>query len=145
METALRIINCEPQFFGVLKNKLLKKGFTLEQITSVLEQLKELELLDDSRLARIYAGDLMRIKLYGSMIVRAKLYEKGVERNVAEEAVMRALEDNGGEVELCRKCLEKKIDSQLDTKTKIRRLASKGFSMSAIRNVLKNADEYFSE
>ncbi len=145
METALRIINCEPQFSGVLKNKLLKKGFTLEQITSVLEQLKELELLDDSRLARIYAGDLMRIKLYGSMIVRAKLYEKGVERNVAEEAVMRALEDNGGEIELCRKCLEKKIDSQLDTKTKIRRLASKGFSMSAIRNVLKNADEYFSE
>lgn len=145
METALRIINCEPQFSGVLKNKLLKKGFTLEQITSVLEQLKKLELLDDSRLARIYAGDLMRIKLYGSMIVRAKLYEKGVERNVAEEAVMRALEDNGGEVELCRKCLEKKIDSQLDTKTKIRRLASKGFSMSAIRNVLKNADEYFSE
>lgn len=145
METALRIINCEPQFSSVLKNKLLKKGFTLEQITSVLEQLKELELLDDSRLARIYAGDLMRIKLYGSMIVRAKLYEKGVERNVAEEAVMRALEDNGGEVELCRKCLEKKIDSQLDTKTKIRRLASKGFSMSAIRNVLKNADEYFSE
>lgn len=145
METALRIINCEPQFSGVLKNKLLKKGFTLEQITSVLEQLKELELLDDSRLARIYAGDLMRIKLYGSMIVRAKLYEKGVERNIAEEAVMRALEDNGGEVELCRKCLEKKIDSQLDTKTKIRRLASKGFSMSAIRNVLKNADEYFSE
>lgn len=145
METALRIINCEPQFSSVLKNKLLKKGFTLEQITSVLEQLKELELLDDSRLARIYAGDLMRIKLYGSMIVRAKLYEKGVERNVAEEAVMRALEDNGGEVELCRKCLEKKIDSQLDMKTKIRRLASKGFSMSAIRNVLKNADEYFSE
>lgn len=145
METALRIINCEPQFSSVLKNKLLKKGFTLEQITSVLEQLKELELLDDSRLARIYAGDLMRIKLYGSMIVRAKLYEKGVERNIAEEAVMRALEDNGGEVELCRKCLEKKIDSQLDTKTKIRRLASKGFSMSAIRNVLKNADEYFSE
>lgn len=145
METALRIINCEPQFSSVLKNKLLKKGFTLEQITSVLEQLKELELLDDSRLARIYAGDLMRIKLYGSMIVRAKLYEKGVERNVAEEAVMRALEDNGGEVELCRKCLEKKIDSQLDTKTKIRRLASKGFSMGTIRNVLKNADEYFSE
>lgn len=145
METALRIINCEPQFSGVLKNKLLKKGFTSEQITSVLEQLKELELLDDSRLARIYAGDLMRIKLYGSMIARAKLYEKGVERNIAEEAVMRALEDNGGEVELCRKCLEKKIDSQLDMKTKIRRLASKGFSMSAIRNVLKNADEYFSE
>ena len=145
METALRIINCEPQFSSVLKNKLLKKGFTLEQITSVLEQLKELELLDDSRLARIYAGDLMRIKLYGSMIVRAKLYEKGVERNVAEEAVMRALEDNGGEIELCRKCLEKKIDSQLDTKNKIRRLASKGFSMGAIRNVLKNADEYFSE
>lgn len=145
LETALRIINCEPQFSGVLKNKLLKKGFGKEQVASVLQQLEELELLDDGRLALIYAGDLMRIKLYGPMIVRTKLYEKGVERRIAESAVLRALEDNGGESELCRKCLERKIDSQSDTKTKIRRLSAKGFSMGAIRSVLNGADEFIFE
>lgn len=145
MDAALRIINCEPQFSGILRNKLLKKGFSLEQITLVLRQLEELEMLNDSKLARMFAGDLMRIKLYGPMIVRAKLYEKCVERDIAEEAVRCALEENGGEIELCRKCLDRKVASQLDVKTKIRRLASKGFSMSAIRGVLKEADEFFLE
>ena len=145
MDAALRIINCEPQFSGILKNKLLKKGFSIEQTDSVLRQLEKLEMLNDSKLAEMYAGDLMRIKLYGPMIVRAKLYEKGVERNSAEKAVKCALEDNGGETELCKKCLNRKIDSRLDTKTKIQRLASKGFSMSAIRSVMKDADDFFSE
>ena len=103
MDVALRIISYEPQFSGVLKNKLLKKGFNSEQITQALRQLEELEMLDDERLAKIYAGDLMRVKLYGPAIVRGKLYEKGVERNIAENAIKLALEDNGGEVEVCRK------------------------------------------
>jgi SOS response regulatory protein OraA/RecX len=100
-------------------------------------------MLDDERLAKIYAGDLMRVKFYGPMVVRAKLYEKGVDKSLAENAVRQALEDNDGEIELCRKCLNKKIDSQADLKTKLRRLATKGFSGSAIRAVLKNTDEYF--
>lgn len=145
LEAALRIINCEPQFSGILKNKLLKKGFSKEQVVFVLQKLEELELLDDDKLAGIYAENLMRIKLYGPMIVRTKLYEKGVERSIAEGAVSSALKENGGESELCRKCLERKIDSRLDTKAKIRRLVTKGFSMSAIRSVLKEADEYLYE
>ncbi len=143
LDCALRIISYEPQFIGVLKNKLLKKGFDIEQINVALQQLKELEMLDDERLAKIYAGDLMRVKLYGPMVVRAKLYEKGVERNIAENAIKAALEDNGGEIELCRKCLNKKIDLQSENKTKIQRLATKGFSGNAIRQVLKNTEEYF--
>ena len=67
-------------------------------------------MLDDERLAKIYAGDLMRVKFYGPKIVRGKLYEKGIARDIAENALRTALEDNGGEVELCRKCLEKKIE-----------------------------------
>ena len=114
MDTALRIISYEPQFSGVLKNKLLKKGFNIEEINQALQQLKELEMLDDEKLAKIYAGDLMRVKFYGPMIVRGKLYEKGIARDIAENALRKALEDNGGEVELCRKCLEKKIDSKLE-------------------------------
>lgn len=143
MDTALRIISYEPQFSGVLKNKLLKKGFNIEEINQALQQLKELEMLNDERLAKIYAGDLMRVKFYGPMIVRGKLYEKGIARDIAENALRTALEDNGGEVELCRKCLEKKIDSKLEDKTKIQRLATKGFSGNAIRQVLKNTAEYF--
>jgi regulatory protein len=143
MDVAFRIISYEPQFSGVLRNKLLKKGFNLEQVTQALQQLEELEMLDDERLAKIYAGDLMRVKFYGPMVVRAKLYEKGVNKSLAENAVRQALEDNDGEIELCRKCLNKKIDSQADLKTKLRRLATKGFSGSAIRAVLKNTDEYF--
>lgn len=143
MDTALRIISYEPQFSGVLKNKLLKKGFNIEEINQALQQLKELEMLDDERLAKIYAGDLMRVKFYGPMIVCGKLYEKGIARDIAENALRKALEDNGGEVELCRKCLEKKIDSKLGDKTKIQRLATKGFSGNAIRQVLKNTAEYF--
>ena len=143
MDVALRIISYEPQFSGVLKNKLLKKGFNLEQVTQALQQLEELEMLDDERLAGIYAGDLMRVKLYGPMIVRGKLYEKGVERNIAENAVRRALEDNGGEIEICRACLNKKIDAKLDVNKKIQRLAAKGFSGNTIRQVLNGASEYF--
>lgn len=143
MDVALRIISYEPQFSGVLKNKLLKKGFNLEQVTQALRQLEELEMLDDERLAKIYAGDLMRVKLYGPAIVRGKLYEKGVERNIAENAIKLALEDNGGEVEVCRKCLNKKVDTKLDENKKAQRLAAKGFSANAIRQVLKGTSDFF--
>lgn len=143
LDTALRIINYEPQFSGVLKSKLLKKGFDIEQINQTLKQLEELGMLDDEKLAKIYAGDLVRVKLYGPMIVRGKLYEKGIERNVAENALRLALEDNGGEIEVCRACLDKKIDVNLDINKKIQRLAAKGFSGRAIRQVLKSASDFF--
>lgn len=136
LEAAMRILSYSPQFSGVLKRKLLQKKFSISEIEKVIEKLEELELLNDRRLAILYACELVRNKLYGINKIRAKLTEKGVCQENIKEAIQTAFEENGSEMEICRKYQEKKSLKGLSPEKRKQKLMAHGFTGETVQKCL---------
>ena len=96
-DAAIRIIGRAPQMETVLIRKLIKKQFEKQEILAVVEYLKEERYLDDEHYARIYADELVRVKMAGFRKITQKLMEKGIDNKLAGEIAKEAIEDNGGE------------------------------------------------
>lgn len=140
LEAALKITDYSPQFRFILKQKLRKKGFVDIEIDAVLDKLEEACILDDRRLAFLYASELVRNKLYGTRMVAAKLTEKGICKEIISDAVDNAYKENITEYETCIKYMTKNnlFEAGLSKETIYRKLSSRGFSNSVISNAMSN-------
>lgn len=140
LDAALKITAYAPQFSQVLKNKLKKKGYMDDEIEPVIQTLTNAEIINDEQLALLYAAELVRNKLYGSMMVRAKLYEKGIAKEFIETAVDAAYRENADEYATCLAYLKKtRIDpSEYPYDKLCRKLSTHGFSGGTIRRVVKS-------
>jgi regulatory protein len=138
-QAAVRILSQCEHTARLLRNKLLKKGFDIEDVDAVLADLSNKNLLSDARFAEQYV--ISRInKGFGPQRIAQEMREKGV----AEQLLEATLEDYGEQwPAIMAKALQKKFGSApvLNFNERAKRarfLEYRGFSSALIRQQLFN-------
>ncbi len=111
-------------------------------IDQVIGRLRELDLIDDRAYGEALIRDLTRSKPAGPMLLKQKLYAKGLDRSLIDELVAAATSDPDEQADGATAFAQKKIRSMrhLDADTIKRRLygqlARRGFAPDAIRTAM---------
>lgn len=117
-----------------LRDRMKRRGYTLDQIEPTLTQLAESGLQSDARYAEVQTR--MRAARSGNRKLRQQLKQNGV----AEDLVDAAMEEAGDETERAVQALRKFHDQALDAKLQqkiYRFLASRGFGFDAIKKAVE--------
>lgn len=124
-----------------LFEKLREAGFGEESVLNVLGFLKEYSLVDDRR----FALNFTQIKAENNVSkreIKSKLYQKGISREIIDEVLENTQTDEYAQITAL---IEKKYRSRLCDKESTAKvfaaLIRKGFSFSAVRDVLKQYNE----
>lgn len=75
---ALDYLSYQPRTVSEMKKKLTDLAGTPDQITTVLERLKQERLVDDQQYAKSYVRTMVRTSLKGPKVMSQKLAQKGV-------------------------------------------------------------------
>lgn len=114
-----------------------------ELVAAVLTRLKEQKYLDDKSFAETFTRLRHENEKLGSRTVRQKLTQKGVPRDIAEEAI-EARYAGANEEKLARQHLERKRirkpENEKDAARVMRRLVAAGFSTGVIYRILRQWD-----
>lgn len=130
-EQALRFL--EPRFLSTveLTRKLRQKGYEASIIEQVCCKLRELDYLNDERLAEQVLAFYMREAKYGRLYIRQKMKLRGL---VAGEAL-----NSYDEQEVARQQLRKKFSLPLRDEKSYRKalsfLKNRGFAVSTIQGL----------
>jgi regulatory protein len=148
-EAVMRLLGYRPRSVSEVRRKLKEKEFPETVIERVLTRFQELELLDDSAFARYWIEQRETFRPRGAMALRQELMQKGVSREVVDEALV-DLDENSAAY----RAAEKKSArwSQLPRFEFNRKVGAflqrRGFSYSIIRDVsdalweLHGSEEY---
>ena len=137
---ALRFLTLRAHSEKELFLKLTKKH-SPESSQYAIEKCRELGFVDDEDFAMRYAQELSEKKNYGAARIKTELYAKGIDREIAENAVSHLDFDISQAII---NIIEKKYSSCLDDEKGRRRMVAGlmryGYSYSDIRNALKDLD-----
>ncbi len=138
---AMRLLEQMDRTEKNLRQKLSQSGFPPEAVEEALDYVKSYGYVDDRRYARNYLAYRLSAKSRRQLF--GELYQKGVDREIIEEAWEEVLQDvQPDERELIRRQVLKKYQAndQLDA-GQMRRLygflSRKGFRYEDIRSVLE--------
>lgn len=84
-ETALRIIERSYKSEKEMKEKLLEKGYELEEINRTMAFLIDYNFINNKAYAEMYVKD--RLRNQGSKKIKYALLRKGIEENIIEEVI----------------------------------------------------------
>lgn len=137
-----RLLGIRPRSVFEMERKLRGKRFNEEIIKEVIDELKELELLDDEKFARQWLEERLKYRPCGRFLVKKKLLEKGI----AEEIINGVLEEflpPEKEIELAKVEAEKRGYQRGKTRNEDRQelilfLKSRGFGWEIISEVLNS-------
>jgi len=85
-QSALKLLARREHSQRELINKLKKKAFTLDQIKSLLESLKEEGLQSDQRFAEAFTKERIRMG-YGPRVISMALQERGVTEALIDDSI----------------------------------------------------------
>lgn len=137
---ALYLLNYGDNTEKMLKEKLLKKDFKEEHILEAIEYCKSFSYIDDRLYAERFIKDKVNLNKYGSNMIRYKLIEKGVSKELIEEVLNL---DKDLEYENAKKLATKKLSSYKNLEDQVikRRLSGflqrKGYDFSIINKLLR--------
>jgi regulatory protein len=86
-QVAVNFISYRPRSSKEIVDKLARKGFTHDLALEVVDQLKELSLLNDLQFARMFVRDKLLGKPMGRAMLRRKLLEKGIAFQMSERVL----------------------------------------------------------
>ena len=124
-----------------LRQKLEHKHYDDQTITSVIEKVKEYGYLNDEQFMDSYIQSILRLNDYGYLMVKKKLLERGITRQMIEENLDR-LYNSQLELEIAQRMLAKQNGDQSQQQIKsekqklARRLQARGFRMAVISKLL---------
>ena len=132
---------------GMLRQKLrtVKEPAPPDVIERVLDRLTELGFIDDRAFGEALIRETTRSKPAGPMLLRQKLMQKGVDRELIDGLVADATDDREEQAEGATEIALKKVRSmqRLDAAARKRRLygqlARRGFTPDAIRAAMAAA------
>ncbi len=132
---------------GDMRRKLRQRDHDAPVIDEALERLEALDLIDDEAFGRALIAETLRRKPAGPKLLRSKLMQKGLDRELIDRllAELTPVGDDAvhGAVEL----IEKKLRSMgnLDENTRKRRLwgmlARRGFEADVIEQAMRQIDD----
>ncbi len=80
--SALRLLGRREHSYKELKDKLVLRGFSGANVVSVLEELKELNLLNDERFTEVFVRSRFEIKKKSPKAIYYDLLKKGVDNSL---------------------------------------------------------------
>lgn len=138
----LDLLSRRPYSEKELVRKLREKDFSDGAIESAVERLKELSLLDDEKYAEMLCEHLYTNKHYGVKRILQELNLRGIDREIAQTAVLTLDKDEINSIVLL---LEHKFKNKIgDEKSRQRTVASLlryGYSYSDIKSALNIVNE----
>lgn len=139
MNRAVKLLAAKPRSVGELRERLLEKYWTNDEIVSgVIEKLEEYGYLDDEKYASDLAQSKLRQKPQGKRRLQQAMSRKKLDREVVDAAIDAAFEKMP-EAELIDQAIEKRIrlkgrpETREDTKKFYDYLLRQGFAFDLIR------------
>ena len=135
--SALNLLSFRMRSLSELKQRLLKKGYDVQDIEPLLEEFDAKNILNDSEFALAFSRDKIRSKGIGPSILKVELSNHHLPQNLVEDTVNRMYTDFPIDTLLGNHLKKKKIcrNSQLQEREKSRIvnfLKRKGFSWDDI-------------
>ena len=133
LKEALKLLSKRDYFSLELKSKLIKKGYSSEEIDPVIEYLKKENYINDEQLKERYK-ELAIEKGKSKLALKKKLYKKGVSPDINlsyEEEVKSALN-----------LLQRKYKKEKDFISVVKYLTNRGFSYTVAKDA---AEEFLKE
>lgn len=87
LDAALRFLSHRPRSEREVRRRLNEKGHDPDRVDRVVARLRELKLIDDREFADYWLENRALHKPRGSRALRAELFQKGLEREVVDEAL----------------------------------------------------------
>ena len=142
---ALFLLNLSMRTERELREKMTTRGYFPEIIDATVVKLYEDRYLDDAHYAEVFIESMKRYKYYGSFMMKKKLYEKKVPKEIIEEK-LRELLSVEDEREIATRYVEKNFGAlaevsklNYDEKQKIMRgLKSRGVNLDVAKSLVGN-------
>lgn len=129
LEQSLRLLSSSAKSSKALRQKLLQRGFSVQETDQTIEKLEQLDLLSDRRLAAELVDYHFRHDPIGSIRLKQALLLKGIAEPLATQA---SLLTDQEEEDLARRLLAKKGQKKRSRAQLGRYLQSRGFSQRTI-------------
>lgn len=134
-ERALRLLGYRERSVAELARKLAEDGYSGRTVTTVVDRMVELGLVDDARFARLWVRGRVSAG-YGPRRVSRELKERGLSPEVIDEAM--TAEQDPDPVGRLRKSISSRWPcDRKQRESCIRRLIARGFEMSVVLQVLE--------
>ena len=142
----LDLLSRRPHGTKELVKKLCEKGHEKESAEKACDRLLELGLLNDEEFARMLANELYEKKGYGIKRFKQELVFRGIEREIAENAIESLDIDTQTRIILViKKKYLNKINDEKGRKRAVDGLMRLGYSYSDIKNALNSISEFCEE
>ena len=105
MEYALKLLGQRRYSTAKLRNKLLEKKATEEEVKKILKRLKEWKYLDDFEFAKSFVQTRCHLNPRGEYLLKWELKSKGIEPGIIEKTLAEAKID---ELALARALIKRK-------------------------------------
>ena len=139
----LDLLSRRPHGTKELIKKLCEKGHEKESAEKACDRLLELGLLNDEEFARILANELYERKGYGVKRIKQELAFRGIDREIAENAIESLDIDTQTRIILViEKKYISKINDEKGRKRAIDGLLRLGYSYSDIKSALNSIEEF---
>lgn len=139
MNRAVRLLAAKPRSIRELRERLLEKLWTNEEIVErVLDKLKEYKYLDDEQFARDVAVSKLRQKPQGKRRLQQSMSQKKLDKETVDAAIAEAFEKLP-ESELIEQAITKRLrlkgkpETREDSKKFYDHLMRQGFGFDLIR------------
>lgn len=142
----LDLLSRRPHGTKELVKKLCEKGHEKESAEKACDRLLELGLLNDEEFARLLANELYERKGYGIKRIKQELVFRGIEREIAENAIESLDIDTQTRIILViKKKYLNKINDEKGRKRAIDGLMRLGYSYLDIKTALNSISEFCEE
>lgn len=142
----LDLLSRRPHGTKELVKKLCEKGHEKESAEKACDRLLELGLLNDEEFARMLANELYERKGYGIKRMKQELIFRGIEREIAENAIESLDIDTQTRIILViKKKYLNKINDEKGRKRAVDGLMRLGYSYFDIKNALNSISKFCEE
>lgn len=145
-DAALNLLSFRARSATELRRRLRRKEFPEEVVDACVDELVERGLVDDSAFAEMFVRDRVHFRPKGRRRMVQELRAKGVDAEVADEAVGEVMErEEISELDLAREAVSKWSRRSGEDPQRARRrlygfLARRGFGGDVVRQVLEEAE-----
>ncbi|HEY5535278.1 MAG TPA: RecX family transcriptional regulator [Ignavibacteria bacterium] len=142
------LLSRSPKSEKEIRTKLKQKKISDSNIIKVIDALKELKFLDDVNYAKLFVESKLRNNPVGKAVIKNKLREKGISKELIEESIENfyddAVEEKKAESILLKYMKKKTGDDYYTLKRKcFQHLVSKGFDFDLVNELLRKHLEKF--
>jgi len=143
---ALNYVSIRPRSEKEIRDYVIRKihrlGVSESLLHKVVDRLKELGYIDDVGFSNAFISSRNRLRPKGKFLLKRELLQKGIEPDVVESVLSRLDYEEGNQVDLATKAVQKKLQGLKRYTLKERRnklysfLLRRGFDYDTITSVI---------